>query len=203
MTPSDYLQELSLSSKADTVGPALKPRFTPGRSVVEPPTENYEYEHLKPNFPSMFYPPLEEVPYNDKGLLGDPEYKNLLVDAVDCFDYHPKVGTEVVGVKLKNLTDAQKNDLGMSIRLDSLEILLTLPPLVSSPSAGSSSSATSMTSRSKTSWSWVVTSACYTSMPRQRYLNSLVSRRFMLSTPMRTAWTREHCLPPSISGIPM
>jgi sulfonate dioxygenase len=119
MAPSDSLRELSIRNTADTADTAdtvektLKPRFTPGESVVQPPPENYEYEHLKPNFPSLFYPPLEEVPYQDKGLLGDPEYKNLLANAVDCFDYHPKIGTEVVGVKLKNLTDEQKNDLGI------------------------------------------------------------------------------------------
>ncbi|KAI5805015.1 hypothetical protein EDC01DRAFT_354505 [Geopyxis carbonaria] len=90
-------------------------RFTPGHTVVEPAPEDYEYEYLKPRFPEITWPALEEVPYEDKGLLGDPEYKNLFADASDVFDYNPKIGTEVHGIKLKNLTDAQKNDLARLI----------------------------------------------------------------------------------------
>ncbi|CAZ85788.1 unnamed protein product [Tuber melanosporum] len=87
------------------------PRFTPGYTAVEEVTTDYKYEHLKPCFPDVSWPPLEEVPYSDKGVLGDPEYKNLLAEATDVFDYTPKIGTEIHGVKLKTLTDAQKNDL--------------------------------------------------------------------------------------------
>ena len=94
-----------------------KARFTPGYTIVEPPAApgEYKYEHLKQAFPALSWPPLEEVPYDDKGLLGDPQYKNLLVDATDCFDYHPKIGSEIHGVSLAALTDAQKNDLARLI----------------------------------------------------------------------------------------
>lgn len=94
-----------------------KARFTPGYTVVEPPAApgEYKYEHLKQTFPALSWPPLEEVPYEDKGLLGDPQYKDLLAEATDCFDYHPKIGTEIHGVSLAALTDAQKNDLARLI----------------------------------------------------------------------------------------
>lgn len=90
------------------------PRFTPGNTKVEE-VKNYEYEDLKPSFPVVSWPPLEEVSYEDKGLLGHPEYKNLLATATDVFDYTPKIGTEVHGVQLKDLTNDQRNDLARLI----------------------------------------------------------------------------------------
>jgi taurine dioxygenase len=88
--------------------------YIPGRTVVEK-HERYDYEDLKPYFPDKQWPPLEQVPYNDKGLLGDPSFKNLFANATDVFDYNPKVGTEIHGVDLANLSDAAKNDLALLI----------------------------------------------------------------------------------------
>lgn len=89
--------------------------YVPGRTVVEKHDESYEFEDLRPNFPVLHWPALTEVPYHDKGLSGDPEFKNLLSAATDVFDYNPKIGTEVHGVDLATLTDAQKNDLARLI----------------------------------------------------------------------------------------
>jgi alpha-ketoglutarate-dependent taurine dioxygenase len=89
--------------------------YVPGRHEVEKYDETYEFEDLRPSFPDLHWPALTEVPYNDKGLLGDPEFKNLLSAATDVVDYNPKIGTEVHGVDLANLTDAQKNDLARLI----------------------------------------------------------------------------------------
>jgi alpha-ketoglutarate-dependent taurine dioxygenase len=58
---------------------------------------------------------LTEVPYQDKGFEGDPHFRNLLSAATDVFDYNPKIGTEIHGIDLANLTDAQKNDLARLI----------------------------------------------------------------------------------------
>lgn len=88
--------------------------YIPGRTVVEK-HESYDYEDLKPSFPDKQWPPLEQVPYNDKGLLGDPSFKNILANAADVFDYNPKVGTEIHSVDLANLSDAAKNDLALLI----------------------------------------------------------------------------------------
>jgi len=55
------------------------------------------------------------VPYTDKGINGDPNFKNLLSSATDVFDYNPKIGTEIHGVRLSQLTDAQKDDLARLI----------------------------------------------------------------------------------------
>lgn len=98
-----------------TLKQVTKPSYVPGRTVVTKYDETYEYEDLRPRFPDITWPAYQEIPYADKGLLGDPEFKNLLADATDVFDYNPKIGTEVHGVDLANLTDFQKNDLARLI----------------------------------------------------------------------------------------
>lgn len=84
--------------------------YEPGRTTVENHDE-YEYEDLRPAFPDVRWEPLVEVPYHDRGTKGDPQFANLLADATDIFDYNPKIGTEIHGVNLAKLTDAQKDDL--------------------------------------------------------------------------------------------
>jgi sulfonate dioxygenase len=89
--------------------------YVPGRTIVKKHDDTYEYEDLRPRFPDIKWPAYEEIPYVDKGQLGDPSFKNLLADATDVFDYNPKIGTEVHGVDLATLTNAQKNDLARLI----------------------------------------------------------------------------------------
>jgi sulfonate dioxygenase len=93
-----------------------KHKYIPGRTNVEDHL-TYDYDNLRPTFPDLHWAPLEEVPYTDKGLQGDVNFKNLLESATDVFDYTPKIGTEVEGVELANLTDAQKNDLARLIAI--------------------------------------------------------------------------------------
>lgn len=89
--------------------------YVPGRTIVQRHNETYKYEDLRPHFPDITWPAYTEVPYVDKGQLGDPEFKNLLADATDVIDYNPKIGTEVHGIDLSTLTDLQKNDLARLI----------------------------------------------------------------------------------------
>lgn len=84
--------------------------YEPGRTTVES-HEDYEYEDLRPSFPNVQWEPLTEVPYHDRGIQGDPQFRNLLSDATGIFDYTPKIGTEVHGINLAKLTDAQKDEL--------------------------------------------------------------------------------------------
>ncbi|GME48687.1 Taurine catabolism dioxygenase TauD/TfdA [Neofusicoccum parvum] len=88
--------------------------YEPGRTVVEA-HETYAHDDLRPRFPDIKWPALGPIPYEDKGLKGDPNFRNLLDAATDVFDYNPKIGTEIHGVKLSQLTDAQKNDLARLI----------------------------------------------------------------------------------------
>jgi sulfonate dioxygenase len=88
--------------------------YVPGRTPVEN-HENYEHEDLRPRFIDVKWDPLVEVPYTDKGLQGSPDFKHLLSEATDVFDYNPKIGTEIHGVNLAQLTDPQKDDLARLI----------------------------------------------------------------------------------------
>lgn len=97
---------------ASSTGSTIK--YTPGRSVSES-HEHYEHEDLRPSFPDVHWPALTEAAYQDKGLKGDAQFRNLLSAATDVFDYNPKIGTEIHGIDLANLTDAQKNDLARLI----------------------------------------------------------------------------------------
>ena len=89
-------------------------QYAPGRTNVVD-HEFYEHEDLRPNFPDVHWEPLTELPYHDRGIHGHPQFSNLLAGAIDVFDYNPKIGTEIHGVNLAKLTDAQKDDLARLI----------------------------------------------------------------------------------------
>lgn len=117
MAPSlevDPKERTTLSASWTKNRPTTVSSYIPGRTVIDL-RSTYDYEDLKPSFPDKHWPALEEQPYSDKGLLGNPTFKDLLKDATDIFDYNPKIGTEVHGVDLANLTDAAKNDLARLI----------------------------------------------------------------------------------------
>lgn len=92
--------------------------YRPGITTVEQHDgQEYQYEDLRPHFPDIKWPALEEVLYEDKGLLGDADFKHLKQIATSIEDYNPKIGTEVSGVDLANLTDEQKNDIARLIAI--------------------------------------------------------------------------------------
>jgi taurine dioxygenase len=88
--------------------------YQPGRTQVIT-HDNYAHEDFLPTFPDVHWPALEETPYEDKGLRGDPKFRNLLRDATGVFDHNPKIGTEVQGVDLSKLDNAQRDDLARLI----------------------------------------------------------------------------------------
>jgi taurine dioxygenase len=93
---------------------SLPERYEPGRTPIEAHND-YQFDELRPRFPEVAWEALGDVPYEDKGLSGDPRFRNLLEAADDIFDYGPKVGTEISGIKLNQLNDAQKCDLARLI----------------------------------------------------------------------------------------
>ncbi|KAI9865262.1 MAG: hypothetical protein M1824_003414 [Vezdaea acicularis] len=99
----------------DSVQKPQAVKYVPGMTAVQSYANAYEYEDLKPSFPDIHWGPLTEVPYHDKALDGSPDFRNLLDAASDVFDYNPKIGTEIHGIRLTSLTDAQKNDLARLI----------------------------------------------------------------------------------------
>jgi taurine dioxygenase len=82
----------------------------PSHTFVEKHHE-YEYEKLKPSFLNAKWPALEEIRYEEKGLPGDPYFRDLKEIATGIVDYIPKLGTEVHGVDLASLTNSQRNDI--------------------------------------------------------------------------------------------
>lgn len=88
--------------------------YVPGHSQALDHT-NYAYDGLKPTFPSVQWPALEKTPYDDRGRLGHPNFKDLLSSPVRIRDYNTKIGSEISGIDLATLTDLQKNDLARLI----------------------------------------------------------------------------------------
>jgi sulfonate dioxygenase len=77
--------------------------------VEHAPIENPELTRV---FPDKTYPPIPELPYEDRALKADPTFKNLLANA-SIKHLAPKVGSEISGIQLHELTDAQKDELAL------------------------------------------------------------------------------------------
>ncbi|KAF3992248.1 hypothetical protein FT663_01233 [Candidozyma haemuli var. vulneris] len=59
---------------------------------------------------------------NDKGHLGDPEFKTLFNKPHKKFDLSPNLGTEIEGIQLSELDDQGKNDLALFLETRGLAI---------------------------------------------------------------------------------
>lgn len=108
LVASATLKQFTVPRKAATEG--NKFGYVPGRTTVEQ-HDHYAHEGLLPSFPDIHWDPIEHISYEDRGIRGDPKFRNLLQDAAAVFDYNPKIGTEILGVDLSKLNDAQRDDL--------------------------------------------------------------------------------------------
>lgn len=59
----------------------------------------------------MKWEPLGEIAVTDRGQFADPEKKSLLAAASKVTQLTPAIGTELLGIDLRQLTDAQKDEL--------------------------------------------------------------------------------------------
>jgi sulfonate dioxygenase len=59
----------------------------------------------------VHWEPLKEVQVSDRGLQADPSKKNLLGAASKVRHLTPAIGTELLGIDLRQLTHAQKDEL--------------------------------------------------------------------------------------------
>jgi sulfonate dioxygenase len=66
---------------------------------------------IQPSFPDVSWEPLKEVKVIDRGLRANSEKKNLLSAASGVITLTPAIGTELQGVDLRHLSDAQKDEL--------------------------------------------------------------------------------------------
>lgn len=73
--------------------------------------ENKDLNALQPYFPVVDWEPLKEVDVADRGHFADPEKKALLGAAKKVQHLTPVIGTEIIGIDLRQLTPAQKDEL--------------------------------------------------------------------------------------------
>lgn len=66
---------------------------------------------FQPTLPVLSWEPLKEVKVVDKGLVADPEKKSLLSAASKVITLTPTIGTELLGIDLRLLSDGQKDEL--------------------------------------------------------------------------------------------
>jgi hypothetical protein len=76
----------------------------------------YPYRPLRPLYLDDVYK-IRGTPrtYVDAGTRADPTKKSLFAAAEKVIDLTAHIGTEIVGLQLKDLTDAQKDELGLLI----------------------------------------------------------------------------------------
>jgi len=117
---------IATTEREQTIGQYINPFYSP--SVTDDGNEQYKYAQykvrtilgifklfrnspLQPAFPDVSWEPLKEVNVIDRGLGADPDKRNLLSVASKVITLTPTIGTELHGVDLRHLSDAQKNEL--------------------------------------------------------------------------------------------
>jgi len=71
----------------------------------------FTHPHSQPTFPDVSWEPLKEAKVVDRGPGADSGKKNLLSAASKCITLTPAIGTELRGIDLRQLSDAQKDEL--------------------------------------------------------------------------------------------
>ncbi|SAM84736.1 related to JLP1-Fe(II)-dependent sulfonate/alpha-ketoglutarate dioxygenase [Ustilago bromivora] len=78
--------------------------------------EDYPYNDFKPSFPKARWDAYEPItPPKDRALFADPEKKALFGAATAVKDLTRTIGTELEGIRLGELTDAQKDELALLV----------------------------------------------------------------------------------------
>lgn len=66
---------------------------------------------MQPRFPDVKWPPLEDIAVTDRAQYADPDKKALFAAAKKVKNLTPAIGTEVIGIDLRQLSDQQKDEL--------------------------------------------------------------------------------------------
>ncbi|EGN99509.1 hypothetical protein SERLA73DRAFT_168911 [Serpula lacrymans var. lacrymans S7.3] len=100
----------NLKSNIDTR--LINPFYSP--SSGDDDDQSYQYAKYKPYFPAVDWEPLGEVEVIDRGLSADPAKKSLL--AVGKVKHlTPAIGTEIMGIDLRQLSSTQKDELALLV----------------------------------------------------------------------------------------
>jgi hypothetical protein len=112
---SDIKEKDTIQPKKDTLGlpePARKRLEKAGIDL----SNGYPYRPAKPLYLDDVYAIRDyDREYVDAGTRADPEKKALLSAAKEVIHLTAHIGTEIVGLQLKDLTDQQKDELGLLI----------------------------------------------------------------------------------------
>ncbi|KAH9945087.1 alpha-ketoglutarate-dependent sulfonate dioxygenase [Epithele typhae] len=77
---------------------------------------DYKYAKYKPRFPDVHWEPLDgNLPVTDRAQFADPEKKALFAAASKIQHLTPAIGTELSGIDLRQLTNAQKDELALLV----------------------------------------------------------------------------------------
>ncbi|KAG6622701.1 Poly ADP-ribose [Phytophthora cinnamomi] len=98
------------------VATVTTPTAAPVKNALFHEVQHAKFEHpeLLSTFPPTTYDPIPVLPYEDRAFKADPTFKNLLADAT-VTHLEPKIGSEISGLQLHELTDAQKDELALLI----------------------------------------------------------------------------------------
>ncbi|RDB25948.1 putative alpha-ketoglutarate-dependent sulfonate dioxygenase [Hypsizygus marmoreus] len=91
----------------------FNPFYSP--SIGDDGDSNYEHAQYKPSFPNVSWEPLTEVQVTERGLFADPSKKSLLKAAQTVKHLTPVIGTEILGLDLRQLSDSQKDELALLV----------------------------------------------------------------------------------------
>lgn len=101
--------------KKDTLGLPGSARVRLEKAGIDL-SEGYPYRPSRPLYLDDVYNIRnEDRPNVDPGTRADPNKTALLSAAKDVIDLTRHIGTEIVGLQLKDLTDQQKDELGLLI----------------------------------------------------------------------------------------
>ncbi|KAJ8584385.1 TauD-domain-containing protein [Rhizopogon salebrosus TDB-379] len=91
----------------------INPFYSP--SAGDENDDDYRYAQYKPYFPVVTWEPLTEVDVTDRGHFADPDKKALFSAAQKVKHLTPAIGTELVGIDLRQLTNQQKDELALLV----------------------------------------------------------------------------------------
>jgi sulfonate dioxygenase len=91
----------------------VNPFYSP--SIGDDGDQSYQYALYKPSFPVVSWEPLNEVQVTDRGLSADPSKHNPFAAAQKVKHLTPAIGTEILGIDLRQLSDLQKDELALLV----------------------------------------------------------------------------------------
>nr|GAT57367.1 alpha-ketoglutarate-dependent taurine dioxygenase [Mycena chlorophos] len=113
-TPSvDRIAALKAEKAQAAEATVFNPFYSP--SIGDDGDSTYKFADFKPSFPDLSWPPLTEVAVSDRGLLADPEKKSLFSAASKVRHLTPAIGTELLGIDLRQLSETQKDELALLV----------------------------------------------------------------------------------------